>query len=295
MSIPDLIRAISATQWRADEYALRVTPWQDGRFNLQIGKFSTVVGGWVERHLSAGTIRSSMRRFPTKPLPSFPTPKLPLTGQSFRTVPGFDKYEFLPVIWGPVYAIGAAVSGRVGIFEYAAELKNAPVASRPESWDDYEFEHPSVDLRVGLQPNEAWRFGFSAAEGSYLEDDARPLPADSDPDDYRQFVLGQDVSYARGHFQIWAEAFEGRFEVPRLGDADIFAYYIEAKYKIAPQLFAALRWNQEFFFSGSDPTGQPVATPTRCQPGGHRAGLSIHRPLPAEVAIQHRPWRFHFE
>ena len=53
-----------------------------------------------------------------------------------------------------------------------------------------------------------------------------PLPANSDPDDYRQFVLGQDISYARGHFQLWAEAFEGRFEVPRLGDADIFAYYV---------------------------------------------------------------------
>ena len=39
-------------QWRADEYALRVTPWSDGRFNLQVGKFSTVVGNWVERHLS---------------------------------------------------------------------------------------------------------------------------------------------------------------------------------------------------------------------------------------------------
>ena len=38
-------------------------------------------------------------------------------------------------------------------------------------------------------------------------------------------MLGQDISYARGHFQIWAEAFEARFEVPRLGDADVFAYY----------------------------------------------------------------------
>jgi hypothetical protein len=248
------------TQWRADEYALRVMPWQDGRFNLQVGKFSTVVGGWIERHLSWDN------PFVNAPLP-YETPtlvsdtELPLTGQSFRNVPGFDKYEFLPVLWGPVYTIGAAVSGRVGIFEYAAELKNAPVASRPESWTDYEFDHPSVDVRVGLRPDEAWRIGFSFAEGSYIEDKARPLPANGDPDDYRQFVLGQDISYARGHLQLWAEAFEGRFEVPRLGDADIFAYYIEAKYKIAPQLFAALRWNQEFFFSGSDPTGQPIATP----------------------------------
>src|SRR2546425_5347963 len=37
---------------RLDEYALRVTPWDDGRFNLQIGKFATVVGNFVPRHLS---------------------------------------------------------------------------------------------------------------------------------------------------------------------------------------------------------------------------------------------------
>src|SRR4029453_14078816 len=34
-----------------DEYALRVPPWQDGRFTLQVGQFATVVGNWVPRHL----------------------------------------------------------------------------------------------------------------------------------------------------------------------------------------------------------------------------------------------------
>lgn len=246
------------TQVRLDQYALRVTPWDDGRFNLQVGKFSTVIGGWVGRSLSWEN------PFVNAPLP-YENPtlvsdvELPLTGQSFRAVPGSDKYEFLPIIWGPVYAPGVSVAGRVGIFEYAAEAKNAPLASRPESWNDYDFGHPAVDLRVGLRPNEAWRFGFSFAEGSYLRPDAGPLPSESDPADYRQFVLGQDISYARGHLQIWAEVFEARFQVPRVGDADVFAYYVEAKYKITPQLFGALRWNQELFDSGRDPTGQPAA------------------------------------
>ena len=39
-------------QWRLDEYALRITPWSDGRLSLQLGRFSTVVGNWVPRHLS---------------------------------------------------------------------------------------------------------------------------------------------------------------------------------------------------------------------------------------------------
>src|SRR5436853_5228148 len=39
-------------QVRLDEYALRFTPWDDSRFNLQVRKFATVVGNWVPRHLS---------------------------------------------------------------------------------------------------------------------------------------------------------------------------------------------------------------------------------------------------
>ena len=86
-----------------------------------------------------------------------------------------------------------------------------------------------------------------------------PLPPRADPDEFKQFLVGQEVSWARGHWQIWAEAFEARFEIPQLGDADVFAYYMEVKYKITPQLFGALRWNQEFFDSGSDAMGTPIA------------------------------------
>ena len=38
-----------------------------------------------------------------------------------------------------------------------------------------------------------------------------------------------------------------RSQVGDAGDADTFAYYLEGKYKFTPQLFGALRWNQELF------------------------------------------------
>src|SRR5207302_8413880 len=37
---------------RLDEYALRLTPWEDGRFSFQIVKFATVVGIYVKHQLS---------------------------------------------------------------------------------------------------------------------------------------------------------------------------------------------------------------------------------------------------
>jgi predicted porin len=81
------------------------------------------------------------------------------------------------------------------------------------------------------------------------------LPSGRDIGDYREFVLGQDVSFAWHHLQLWAEFYEARFEVPRVGDADTFAYYLEAKYKFTPQLFGAFRWNQQLFGNVSDGTG----------------------------------------
>jgi hypothetical protein len=41
--------------------------------------------------------------------------------------------------------------------------------------------------------------------------------------------------------------------VPNVGNAGTLSYYLEAKYKITAQLFAALRWNQQLF--GSVPDG----------------------------------------
>ena len=117
-------------QIRLDEYALRVTPWEDGRFTLQAGKFATVVGNWVPRHLSWENpfVNAPLVYENVTPIPDKSAPASPLD-----FVRRFDneKYEFSPVIWGPSYASGISVSGRLGKFDYAAEIKNSSLSSRP--------------------------------------------------------------------------------------------------------------------------------------------------------------------
>jgi hypothetical protein len=86
------------------------------------------------------------------------------------------------------------------------------------------------------------------------------MPAGKDVGDYEQIVLGQDISFAWRHLQIWAEFYETRFEVPTLNsgpefNADAFSYYVEAKYKFLPQLFGAVRWNQQFFSDAPSASG----------------------------------------
>lgn len=237
-------------QMRLDEYALRFTPWPDGRLTLELGKFATVVGNWIRRHLSwenpfldAPLVYENITPISDKAAPR--------SAQSFlHGFPPGEKYEFNPVIWGPSYSSGVAISGQVGQFDYAAEIKNASLSSRPESWSLTEvgFGQPSFDGRVDFRPNQVWTLGLSAGDGAYYRPEAEEtLPRGSDRSDDRELLLGEDITFAWRHLQIWAEFYEARFEVPRVGDADTFAYYLEAKYKFTPQLFAALRWNQQFF------------------------------------------------
>jgi hypothetical protein len=248
-------------QIRLDEYALRVTPWNDGRLTVQIGKFATVVGNWVPRHLSwenpfvdAPIVYENVTAIRDKYAPVSP----------FDFIYGplyYKKYVFNPVIWGPSYASGISLSGRLDRFDYAVEMKNASLSSRPESWNVTEsgFENPTFSARLGFRPNEAWNFGLSASEGPYFQRQAEPtLPPGRDIDDFREFVLGQDVSFAWRHLQVWAEVYEARFQVPTVGDADTLAYYVEAKYKFSPQFFGAIRWNQQLFATLNDGYGHNV-------------------------------------
>jgi hypothetical protein len=239
-----------SAQVRLDEYALRITPWDDGRFTLQVGKFATVVGNWVPRHLSwdnpfinAPLVYENITAITDKAAPASPQDFI----HSFEAT---AKYEFNPVIWGPSYASGISVSGRLGRFDYAVEMKNSALSSRPESWNatETDFDHPSFNTRFGFRPNQMWNFGVSASDGAYFRSEAEPtLPRGRDIDDFHELVLGQDASFAWHHLQVWVEFYEARFEVPRVGDADTFAYYFEAKYKFTPQFFGALRWNQQLF------------------------------------------------
>lgn len=241
---------------RMDEYALRFTPWPEGQLNIQAGKFATVVGSWVARHYSW-----------EDPFILAPGPYQNLTGvqdspaseagahESGHSSARSEYAHNLPILWGPSYTTGLEVSGKVAKFDWAVEMKNAALSSRPETWSPTEtgFDHPTFSGRLGFRPNPTWNFGLSASTGSYLRDDS------DHPGANREWVLGQDISFARRHLQIWAEFYEARFDLPGGGSADTFSYYLETKYQFLPQLFGALRWNQQFY--GSGPEGANMDLP----------------------------------
>lgn len=233
---------------RLDEYYLRLSPLGDDRLNIQAGKFATVFGNWTPRHLSWDN-----------PFVNAPLPYEDVLAMSDRSVPpspaamlnrrniADKKADWVPLLWGPSYASGLSISGRLDWFDYAMEIKNASISSRPDAWDltQRNFDHPTFTTRLGARPSPEWSFGTSFSHGSYLLDEAN-RSAD-------QTTFGLDAGYQHHHWQLWGEVMYSNFEVPNVGDAECVFYYLEAKYKITAQLFAALRWNQSFF--GDVPDG----------------------------------------
>ncbi|MEY2879271.1 MAG: hypothetical protein RLZZ15_1651 [Verrucomicrobiota bacterium] len=245
---------------RLDEYALRLTPWAGAPVRFQVGKFATIVGNWAVRH--GGW---------SDPFVTAPAPYEALTGvwdtEAVRSanqllqwshvrpgqsaaVTAIEKDRRLPIVWGPSYAAGAAVSGEVGHFGYAAEVKNASLSSRPEQWEAraVAFDHPTLSARVHWRPSAVWNLGASASTGSYLDRAAgRTVAAGRTRGDYRQTVVAADAAFAWHHWQAWAEVYAARFAIPTLAHADTLSYYVETRYKFTPHLAGAIRWNQQLY------------------------------------------------
>jgi hypothetical protein len=247
-----------SAEFRLDEYAVRFTPDSEGRFSVQVGKFATVVGNWVARHDSWDN------PFITAPLPyenvtGISDIEAPVSATTFvAPIPADEKYEYNPIIWGSSYATGVSVRGALGRFDYAVEVKNTGPASRPEAWsvEEVGFDSPAYNARIGYRPDLRWNFGLSASDSAYLLPEAKlTLPAGHSRGDYRQRLLAQDVSFEWHHLQLWAELFESEFEVPLVGDVRTVAGYVEAKYKLTPQLFVALRVNRQVFSDVTTPAG----------------------------------------
>lgn len=250
---------------RLDEYFLRLSPWEQDGLSMQAGKFATVCGNWTPRH------DSWRNPFINAPLPyenmtimsDLGIPAGPAAFLGRRDDPD-DQYRerWLPVIWGPAYASGGALFWKAGEIECAFEAKNAALSSRTEEWDPSRgnWESPTLGGRVGWHPNGAWDGGASFSHGPYLREESEAaLPAGTGREDFQQTVAGLDLAYARRQWELWAELIGSRFEVPNVGDADTAAYYVETRYGLPARLYAALRWNQQFF--ADIPDGQSGETP----------------------------------
>jgi hypothetical protein len=256
---------------RLDEYALRVALGDNSKIVVQVGKFGTVAGSWVKRHASW-----------ENPFITAPLAYGRLTGlwdldaaqstdnllrwshvkdSSSPVGTDADKYFRLPIIWGPAYGSGAALFAEVGPYDLAVEVKNTALSSRPGTWalSETGWEHPTFTGRIGYHPNPMWNLGFSASSGTYLTPQATPsLYPGYGISDYREVVLSHDISFAWHHWQVWAEIIAARFTIPQVAKPRVLSWYLETKYKFAPQFSGSIRFGQQLYSRIADGTGRQL-------------------------------------
>ena len=235
------------------EYFTVIRPLDTDALVVKGGTFATCYGQWVNRHFSFQN----------------PLINAPLMYEGMTTVsdgsagltatPGRGAFlgrknkadnvpAWLPIVWGPSYTSGGQLGGTYQGFDYALELKNASLSSRPSEWQfwDKSFADPTLTGRVGWRPDAAWNLGVSGSGGSYLAADPKTTAA-VNAWDATQTVVGADVSWAHGPLELWSEFAWSRWRIPNLEPADATSYFIEGKWKFAQQLWLAGRWNQQLY------------------------------------------------
>jgi hypothetical protein len=243
---------------RFDEYFARYTPQSHPEVSFQVGKFATIIGGWVRRHDSWHS------SFINMPLPyenvTTVSDRGSISADGFlarREVADIKK-KWVPIIWGPAYTSGAAVLVDFSPFQLDVEVKNAAPSSRPYDWDKdtLDASHPTVAGRLGYTVSPALTHGLSLSYGPYLQDNpSQVVSILGSRGDYEQILTGYDVLYEYRHFSLLAEVWYTEFQVPHVGVAQSTAYFLEAVYQLTSSVATGLRWNQQFFGSVRDSVG----------------------------------------
>lgn len=235
---------------RLDEYFIEWRPLDSDVLNIRAGKFATAFGAWTPRRLSWDNPFVTAPSAYSDMLPITDSMAAPLAGFSGRRSMPENRQTWVPILWGPSYASGISIFGRTEHLDYALEVKNAAISSRPDAWDAVEngWDTTTYTGRLGWRPAPEWNFGTSFSHGPYMLEESQPkLPAGRSYRDYDQTTFGVDAGYSHGHWQLWAELMTSRFEVPNVGGLRVLSGFIEAKRKLNATTWLAVRWNQSWF------------------------------------------------
>ncbi len=234
---------------------LRVRPWPTRSFDIQAGLIPPTFGAYPRRSypqdnplIGDPLLYQYLTSVRTEAVPASADDVLRMRGRGWLvSYPIGDAYAEGGVPVASVLAWNTGVGVRVGSspVEIAAAITSGSL-SQPGRGGH--FTTPEVAARATFTPSAGLIVGVSAEQGPILADSVLDaLPPGTPTSSLLQRALGMDLEYSRDHWLIRGELIANQWRLPSLQSPalsdplGVLGWYIEGRYRLLPQLYAAAR------------------------------------------------------
>jgi hypothetical protein len=287
---------------RLRPYALyvRIRPWTDRAFDIQVGRVPPTFGAFARRTYASDNV---LIGYPLayQYLTSLRADAVPANADELLNMRGrgwlLSKYSFgsatpyhgVPMVSAFRWDTGVQVHAAARLIEATASLTAGTVS------------HPLLNANVGKQvagrivvrPATGLVLGASAARGPFVgAAAARAAVGDGHDGQFTQTAWSGDVEYSRDYYLVRFETIisDWRLPVVRAPLIDLplraVSTAVEGRYKLRPGLYAAARLDHLGFsqIAGTARRDTWDAPVTRVEAGG---GYSLQRNVVLKLSIQH--------
>ena len=279
---------------------LRIRPWIDRPFDVQVGRVPPTFGAFG-RHVYSTDNPLIGYPLAYQYLTSLRPDALPLNADELLSMRGrgwLSQFSIgnrepdagLPLVTAFRWDTGVQVHTASALVDLTAAI-TAGTLSNPLFKDDNSGQQ--IAGRVTVHPIAGLLLGASAARGPFVSNTAaRGAVGDGHDGAFTQTAFGGDVEYSHAYYLLRAEAVLSEWKVPLVGapviDTPLRALgtYVEGRYKIRPGLYVAARADHLGFSEVTGSLGPQTwdAPVTRIEIGG---GYSIQRNLLLKLSCQH--------
>lgn len=253
------------TQIRADDFShptvyalyLRLRPWENRSFDVQIGRIPPVFGAYLRRPYSSGNpligrplAYQYLTTLRPDTLPGNADDLLRVRGRGWSVrypsgVPaGVDRAPGLPLIQGLRWDTGIEATVGTRPVQLAMALTQGSLCN-PQLDDDNDGK--AVSARLAWTPAAGLIVGGSAARGAYTTREVEALLPPGAGTSFAQQSVGVDLEYSRDHGIARLEWMASDWDVPVLGSPALggplrtWALSVEGAYRLAPGWDVAVR------------------------------------------------------
>ena len=255
MSFLGEVRAQSGAKIQIYALYLRARPWSTRSFDVQAGLIPPTFGAYSRRSypqdnplIGDPLIYQYLTSVSADSVPASADDLLLMRGRGWRVayqVGSSYSDPGLPI--ASVLAWNTGVQVRIGSspVELAAAVTSGSLSQPGPAG---RFGRPSFAARAAFTPVTGLIVGVSAAQGPFLARSVLDtLPPGTPTGQLSQRALGADVEYSRDHWLVRGELAvtswrEPALQRPLLVDPlEAVGWYVEGRYRLLPQLFAAAR------------------------------------------------------